>query len=168
MSEEREIPAVLEESWERATGDPSAISALGASKALYEQLATLQAALVEEAVSEGAAWEDIGAALGTSRQAAWARFRHLVESTEGEAGRMREQVGKLNRQLTEESKSLQRRLRSLDEEWRREKKLLQDQLREFDKRRTEERKALQEEIRQTMDALREEVHRIGQAPPTPA
>lgn len=165
MSEvRREIPAALVGSWESATRDPSAISALGASRSLYEQLTTLQAALVEEAMNSGAAWEDIGAALGTSRQAAWARFRHVVESTEEGAERMREQIGQLSKQLTEESKSLQRRLRSFDEEWRREKKLLQDQLREFDKRRTEERKALQGEIQRSADVLREEVRRLGQAP----
>src|SRR5215471_9255588 len=61
-------------SFERLASD-SPTDALVASHELHRALATWQESLVNEAITGGASWEDIGAALGTSKQGAWARFR---------------------------------------------------------------------------------------------
>jgi hypothetical protein len=53
----------------------SAIDALAAMPLLREQLASLEEALARQALADGETWATIGAALGTSRQAAWERLR---------------------------------------------------------------------------------------------
>jgi hypothetical protein len=74
----REVPALLTQAWETATGDGEPLEALGATRALGALLSTWEAQLVKEAVAEGATWETIGASVGVSRQAAWDRFHHEV------------------------------------------------------------------------------------------
>ena len=78
----RAVPPVMLDAWERATQGPDPIAALGATKALWQHLAQWQSVLVTEAVNATATWDDIGLALGTTRQAAWARFRKGVERAE--------------------------------------------------------------------------------------
>jgi len=74
----REVPALLRQAWETATGDGDPLEALGATRALKVQLPTWEAQLVKEAIAEGATWETIGDSVGVSRQAAWDRFHHEV------------------------------------------------------------------------------------------
>jgi len=74
----REVPALLRQAWETATGDGEPLEALGATRALKVQLPTWEAQLVKEAIAEGATWETIGDSVGVSRQAAWDRFHHEV------------------------------------------------------------------------------------------
>ncbi|MBV8305751.1 MAG: hypothetical protein JOZ04_16195 [Acidimicrobiia bacterium] len=74
----REVPALLRQAWETATGDGAPLEALGATRALKAHLSTWEAQLVKEAIAEGATWETIGDSVGVSRQAAWDRFHHDV------------------------------------------------------------------------------------------
>jgi hypothetical protein len=74
----REVPALLTQAWEAATGQGDPLEALGATRALKAQLPTWEAQLVKEAIAEGATWETIGDSVGVSRQAAWDRFHHEV------------------------------------------------------------------------------------------
>ena len=74
----REVPALLKQAWETATGSGDPLEALGATRALSAQLPTWEAQLVKEAIADGATWETIGASVGVSRQAAWDRFHHEV------------------------------------------------------------------------------------------
>ena len=74
----REVPPLLTQAWETATGDGDPLEALGATRALKAQLPIWEAQLVKEAIAEGATWETIGDSVGVSRQAAWDRFHHEV------------------------------------------------------------------------------------------
>ena len=51
------------------------IDALKALPAVRDSLTQLEVALARRALAEGETWATIGAALGTSRQAAWERLR---------------------------------------------------------------------------------------------
>src|SRR5205807_9902298 len=73
-SRRREVPPLLRQAWETATGNGDPLGALGATRALKAQLPTWEAQLVKEAVADGATWETIGDSVGVSRQAAWDRF----------------------------------------------------------------------------------------------
>src|SRR5207248_10397927 len=77
-SRTREVPPLLVQAWETATGDGDPLEALGATRALRAHLSTWEAQLVKEAVADGATWETIGTSVGVSRQAAWDRFHHEV------------------------------------------------------------------------------------------
>jgi|SRR5579864_5611386 len=77
-SRTREVPSLLRQAWETATGDGDPLEALGATRALKAQLPTWEAQLVKEAIADGATWETIGDSVGVSRQAAWDRFHHDV------------------------------------------------------------------------------------------
>ena len=77
-SPKREVPPLLRQAWETATGDGDPLEALGATRALKAQLPIWEAQLVKEAIAEGATWETIGDSVGVSRQAAWDRFHHEV------------------------------------------------------------------------------------------
>jgi hypothetical protein len=77
-SRTREVPPLLQQAWESATGSGDPLEALGATRALKAQLPTWEAQLVKEAVADGATWETIGDSVGVSRQAAWDRFHHEV------------------------------------------------------------------------------------------
>jgi hypothetical protein len=74
----REVPPLLKQAWETATGDGDPLEALGATRALRAHLSTWEAQLVKDAMAEGATWETIGSSVGVSRQAAWDRFHHEV------------------------------------------------------------------------------------------
>jgi hypothetical protein len=59
-----------------AVGDAERpIDALKALPAVRDGLTQLEVALARRALAEGETWATIGAALGTSRQAAWERLR---------------------------------------------------------------------------------------------
>ena len=93
----REVPPLLTQAWETATGDGDPLEALGATRALRAHLSTWEAQLVKEAVADGATWETIGTSVGVSRQAAWDRFHHDVHD--------------LRRQMQHDMREVRRRYR---------------------------------------------------------
>src|SRR5947207_16001177 len=93
----REVPPLLVQAWETATGDGDPLEALGATRALRAHLSTWEAQLVKEAVADGATWETIGTSVGVSRQAAWDRFHHEVHD--------------LRRQMQHDMREVRRRYR---------------------------------------------------------
>ena len=96
-SRSREVPPLLRQAWETATGSGDPLEALGATRGLKAELPTWEAQLVKEAIADGATWETIGDPVGVSRQAAWDRFHH--------------EVGELRRQRRREMEELRRRFR---------------------------------------------------------
>src|SRR3954467_14267828 len=84
----------------RAADQP--IDALKALPAVRDNLTKLEVALARQALADGETWATIGAALGTSRQAAWERLRPGI-AAEIEADRHR---------LTEERTRASRKRRS--------------------------------------------------------
>jgi Skp family chaperone for outer membrane proteins len=161
---ERDIPHDLTDAWLGATEDPDALDALTASRGLFARLSSWQGQLVAEALQVGATWEQVGAALGTTRQAAWARFREVAEKTEGRRIPMPEQVVALQTKLNDEVKGLQERFKSFDAHWREDRERLQEELRALDRERGEQRKALQQELRDTAADLRAEIRALREAP----
>jgi hypothetical protein len=93
----RDVPPLMAATWERATGDPDPLAALGATRALIGLLSTWEAKLAREAVEEGATWEAIGSSVGVSRQAAWERFH--------------QDVAEMKRQVKEQARALRDRHR---------------------------------------------------------
>jgi hypothetical protein len=161
---DRDVPAGLAAAWTAATADPDALDALRSSRRLYGELSGWQGRLVVEGLRAGATWEQIGAALGTTRQAAWARFRHVGEQAEGRRGPMPEQVAALRARLDDEVKALQGRLKSLDAEWRADRGRVHEELRALDRARAEQRKTLQRELRETASSLRDEIRALREGP----
>ena len=155
----RSIPDEVTQRWQQVTVSDSAITAVAESRALLRSLAGWQAALVQEALKEGSTWEQIGEALGTTRQAAWARFRHAIEPDGGPSA-MDERV-EAREQLRSLWDDAQSRRREADARWREEEDRLreqlrqsQDQLRDAKRRHARERRAAREELRRSSDALR--------------
>src|SRR5438477_4254981 len=77
-SRRREVPPLLRQALETATGSGDPLEALGATRGLKAELPTWEAQLVKEAIADGATWETIGDPVGVSRQADWDRFHHDV------------------------------------------------------------------------------------------
>jgi hypothetical protein len=141
----RTTPEALLEHWETATRATDPLEALGASSGFWEQWARWQGTLVAEALKAGATWEQIGKAMGTSRQAAWARFRTMVEGDAAEAP-SREQLSQARHELREQLRELHRRVRQREESWRSERAKALAQVRIVDGRRSEDRVALREQM----------------------
>ena len=99
----REVPPLLAQAWETATGDGDPLLALGATRALRAHLSTWEAQLVKEAVADGATWETIGDSVGVSRQAAWDRFHDEVHDLRRQ---MHKDVQELRRRYREEAREL--------------------------------------------------------------
>jgi hypothetical protein len=137
---ERKIPQDLLQCWEDATSHQSPLAALRATKEFWPRWAQWQAMLAREAITNGATWDEIGRAMGTSRQAAWGRFKSVVER-----GEQMEQARK--QQIRQTIKELQARARERDQALASERRRLRDELRALDKKRAQERSALQQEIR---------------------
>src|SRR5947209_19680052 len=104
----REVPPLLRQAWETATGDGAPLEALGATRALKAQLPIWEAQLVKEAIAEGATWETIGDSVGVSRQAAWDRFHHEVHDLRRQ---MRAEAEDLRRRYRDETRQLRHRYR---------------------------------------------------------
>src|SRR5437763_13021591 len=96
----REVPPLLKQAWETATGDGDPLEALGATRALKAQLPIWEAQLVKEAIAEGATWETIGDSVGVSRQAAWDRFHHEVHDLRRQ---MRKDMHEVRKKYREEA-----------------------------------------------------------------
>jgi hypothetical protein len=115
---QRPIGKDLERTWAEATRAPDPINALRASRALHHQLSDWQAVLVAEALIAGLTWEEMGEALGTTRQAAWARFKRVAESA-AEGGRMiADELARVRSEANHELEGLYQQLRAQDLEWR--------------------------------------------------
>jgi hypothetical protein len=99
-SRSREVPPLLRQAWDTATGNGDPLEALGATRALKAQLPTWEAQLVKEAIAEGATWETIGDSVGVSRQAAWDRFHHEVHDLRRQ---MRKDMHEVRKKYREEA-----------------------------------------------------------------
>lgn len=73
-----EVPPELKDAWQRTVSSANALDALRAARDLKDQLTRFEAHLARTALASGETWETIGAALGTSRQAAWERLRRAI------------------------------------------------------------------------------------------
>jgi hypothetical protein len=142
------------ESWIRLPGDPP-LAALGASHTLHGALAHWQTDLVREAVASGASWEEIGIALGTTKQGAWARFRKPLGDKGGQAMMDSDGRREAHRRARELWEAGQVRLRAIDGKWREERDRLHQQIQESKDRLSE---AKQRHARERRDA-RQEIHR---------
>lgn len=150
----REVPAELAASWTTATADPDPLSALEASPTLAREVDRWQGTLVAEAIRGGATWEQIGETLGTSRQAAWARFRHVVEDEKG--GGMLEETADLKRRIHEEVRALREAMKSLDDSHRKARHEAVDRLREMELQARQERKEIRDRMKETIRSLQDE------------
>ena len=74
----QDVPADLKGAWERTVGAGDPLDALRGARDLKDELSRFEARLAREALASGETWETIGAALGTSRQAAWERLRRAI------------------------------------------------------------------------------------------
>jgi len=155
----RPVPLALAGQLNRVTEAGSALAALAECRALHRPISDWQAGLVREALGEGSTWEEVGETLGTSRQAAWARFHGLIEP-EGGATDVEERSD-LRAQLRGVWEEAQNRRREADGRWREEQARLrsqvqetQRQLREARQRYSAEKRAAKEELRRSADALR--------------
>lgn len=164
----RQVAASLQGLWQEATGNPDALGALTASRGLYRELSGWQAVLVAEALQAGATWEQIGDALATTRQAAWARFRSMVLDPEG--GPMAEEGALMRKQARDGLKALYESARQRDAKWKEDRaeleaqvRGLRDRMRNLDRERRLARDQLQDEIRQTRAALGQ--HSRGRSQP---
>jgi hypothetical protein len=138
---DRQIPHELKQCWDDGTGHSNPLTALRATKAFWPRWAQWQAALAREAIADGATWDEIGRAMGTSRQAAWGRFKAAVE---GDKPMEKEN----ERQLREAIKEMQAHGRERDQALAANRKRLRDDLRALDRQRTQERTELQQQIRE--------------------
>jgi hypothetical protein len=73
-----DLPAALQDAWHRVAEGSDPLEALRGARDLKEELQRFEANLARRALGNGETWETIGAALGTSRQAAWERLRRAI------------------------------------------------------------------------------------------
>ena len=151
----RDVPAELAASWTKATADPDSLSALGASPTLAREVDRWRGTLVAEAVRSGATWEQIGEALGTSRQAAWARFRHVGE----QEGRdpMDDETARLKTRIRDEVRSLRESMRTMEDAHRKARMEAVNEIREMDRQGRQERQELKDRMKETIRSLQEEL-----------
>ena len=74
----QDVPAELKGAWDRTVAADDPLDGLRGARDLKDQLSRFEAKLAREALAAGETWETIGAALGTSRQAAWERLRRAI------------------------------------------------------------------------------------------
>jgi hypothetical protein len=150
----RRVPDELARSWSKATSDPDPLTALGATTALNRGINGWQATLVREAIRGGATWEEVGEALGISRQAAWARFR---DPGDPEGGRMQEEAAKIRERIQEQVRSLRESVRAMEDEHRTARIDAMERIREADRRFREERQELKDRMKATIRSLQDEL-----------
>jgi septal ring factor EnvC (AmiA/AmiB activator) len=154
----RKIPSELAEAWQRLPTDPP-LAALASSRQVHRTLANWQNALVKEAVEDGASWEEIGVALGTSKQGAWARFRAAV-GEQGGQGTMHDPVLQTKQRVRELWNAEQARLSEMDTKWREEQQRLRQQVHESKDRLAEARRHHAQERREARQNLRREMEKL--------
>lgn len=157
-------PAPVRHAWEHTTDSSDPLAALGGTKELFGEVASWQSTLVEGALRHGATWEDIGAALGTTRQAAWARFRSVAEQVEGLSIPTFQEVKAMNQRVKDDFRGLQSKLKDFDKKWRERQTDLAEQARRLERQRRDERKQLQQEMRSIQSSLRDEIQGLREAP----
>src|SRR5947209_938682 len=153
----RKIPSDLAEAWQRLPTDPP-LAALASSHQVHRTLSNWQSALVKEAVEDGASWEEIGVALGTSKQGAWARFRAAV-GEQGGQGTMHDPV-QTKQRVRELWNAGQARLSEMDTTWREEQQRLRQQVHESKDRLAEARRHHAQERREARQNLRREMEKL--------
>jgi hypothetical protein len=130
VSSKQELRDRLRRAWESVNSDDDPVAALRATKPFHDLIAAWEGVLAGEAIQTGATWQQLGNALGTTRQAAWARFRASVSRQAGQNGRSGEQgargSGAYRMRLLEE------RLKLLDTKTRRERQRLQQRIRQLE------------------------------------
>ena len=154
----RDVPADLAAGWERATTDLDPLAALGSTQALAQGLGRWQNVLVEEAVRSGATWEQVGDTLGISRQAAWARFRHVLEEEGG--GSMEAEIDQLKGRIHEEVRTLRESMKAIDEAHRKARAEARDRLRDVERQARLERQELRERVKESVRSLQEELRQL--------
>jgi hypothetical protein len=158
------LPDPLRELLEETEAEQQPVPALLSSRRLFKEVSNWQAQMVAAALESGATWEEIGAALGTTRQAAWARFRSVAEKLEGHSVPTSQEVKAMNQRVKDELRGLQSRLKEFDEMWRERQAALTEQARKLEHDRRLERKQLQQEMRSIHASLRDEIHSLRQTP----
>jgi DNA anti-recombination protein RmuC len=158
---ERTVPAELRATWDQATVDHDPLAALAASRTLARELGRWQGTLAAEAVRGGATWEQVGDALGISRQAAWARFRWAIEDQGGRP--MEDDRAELKRRIQDEVRSLREAMRSMDESYRKAHTEAANQMREMQREARRERQELRDRMKESIRALQEELRRKAPA-----
>jgi t-SNARE complex subunit (syntaxin) len=154
------IPGSLRDLVDATDAESHPVDALRSSRALFKKVSEWQKRIVAEAIESGATWEEIGDALGTTRQAAWGRFRNVIEGTEDRSRLDAEEVKSMNQQVKEQVRALRLRLDHFDEKWRERQGELKKKIRELERERREERKELQQDIGSMQSSLREEMRAI--------
>ena len=157
----RAVPADLDASWQRSTADPDPVSALGATRDLARRVDRWQGTLVREALRGGATWEQIGDTLGTSRQAAWARFRDVVD--QGGRGKVEDRTAELRARIHDEVRSMRESMRAMEEEHRKARADALQQIREMDRKAREQRHELKERMKKTIRSLQDELRALRSA-----
>lgn len=154
---ERRVPAGLTDIWERSTTDQDPLAALASSRDLAQGVRRWQATLVAEAVRHGSTWEQIGDTLGISRQAAWARFRDVLEGGRS----MEAETDELKRKIQEEVWALREAMKSIDESHRKARTEARDRLRDVERQARQERQELRDRMKESIRSLKEEFRRLG-------
>ena len=139
----------LRERWEQATAAPDPLAALGASRGFEEQWEQWQRGVVAGAVEAGATWEQIGLALGISRQAAWARFRNGAEGDSVEFRSM-EQLIQARLELKAKMRGLIELKKQRDAAWRKERSEALERVKAIDRRHDQDQAALFQDLRNLM------------------
>lgn len=144
--------------WERLPSEPP-LAALASTHALHRAIASWQVALVKEAAGNGASWEEIGTALGTTRQGAWARFRVPLEEGEGEQSMEDRQAAK--QKMDELWRAGRARFREMESRWREEETRLREQIQmaksqlaDGKRRYSRDRRDAKDKLRRDVDAAR--------------
>jgi hypothetical protein len=138
---ERQVPYELQQCWDEGTKHPDALTALRATKEFWPRWAQWQATLAREAIAGGATWDQVGKAMGTSRQGAWGKFKSVVEG-----GRQVDAQKESERKVREAIKEMRMRGREHDRVLAADRRRLSDDLRALDNRRKQERRDLQRQI----------------------
>jgi hypothetical protein len=142
----RPTPEALRARWEQATAAPDPLAALGASHGFEEQWEQWQRGMVADAVEAGATWEQIGLALGISRQAAWARFRNGTEGV-GVEFRSMERLVQARLELKAKMRGLIELKKQRDAAWRKERSEALERVKAIDRQHDEEQAALFQDLR---------------------
>ena len=91
-----DVPPALKDAWDRTVSSGDPLEALRGARDLKDELQRLEARLARTALAAGETWETIGAALGTSRQAAWERLRRAIaEEIEADKSRVKAERDRL-------------------------------------------------------------------------
>lgn len=106
-------------------------------------------------MAEKASWDDIGAAIGTTRQGAWARFRVTLEK--GEGGKEMDDRSQNRQQIVEMWNAGHARLRELEAKWIEEQSTLRQQVERSKDQLMEAKRRHQRERRDAKQRLRREI-----------